>query len=223
MNKKIVGLDGQPISPVNKQAQAQVAGPQVAGPQTAGPQAPFQPPVDPNTGQPLVNPSTGQPYTQEEFEKAQAEAMQTVELGCKMLGRVFPDTLLIIGPGGIVHASGEVFRLNKMCRMAAEDLDKHGETMFRKMGWGARRPGGPAPMMMPGAGGQQPPATPMTPEDQKKFKKEIETAIQAQAAGQPPVSADKPPAKVKAAPTEPPASVEKPSTQPPESAENEKG
>ena len=186
-NNKIVGIDGQPISPDNKMAPTV----QGMGPQGAGPQGPFQPPVDPNTGQPVVNPNTGQPYTQEEFEKAQAEAMQTLDLGCKMLGRVFPDALLIVGPAGIVHAAGEVFRLNKMARMAADDLDKHGESMFRKMGWGARRPGGgAAPMVMPGVG--QPPAQPMNAEDKKKFEAEVTAAIQAQTAGQPSTPPEQP-------------------------------
>lgn len=167
MGSNIIGLDGQPIGPTGQPQAAPVG----------QPPAPFQPPVDPNTGQPVIDPNNGQPYTQEAFQKAQAEAVQTVELGCKMLGRVFPDALIIVGPAGIVHAQGEVFRLNKMCRMAADDLDKHGEMMFRKMGWGARRPGGPAPAM---SGGQQH-APAMTPADQKRFEEEVQAAIKRQA------------------------------------------
>jgi hypothetical protein len=178
MNSNIVGIDGKPVAGQPQAAQA------------GQPPAPFQPPVDPNTGQPVLNPNTGQPYTQEEFQKAQAEAAQTVDLGCKMLSRVFPDALIIIGPSGIIHASGEVFRLNKMCRMAADDLDRHGEMMFRKMGWGAHRPGGPAPAQAPGNPAQQ-----MTPEDQKKFQEEVQTALRKQIAKQAsPPAAEEPPA-----------------------------
>jgi len=136
----------------------------------AAPQGQFTPPIDPQTGQPAVNPSTGQPFTAEEFARLQEEARKKVDLACQMLTQVIPDTLIILGPGGIICAVGDMFRLKKLCELGAKDLDYRGEAMFRQAGW-FRRP-------QPGQAAQAPA---ISPEDHDKFVEDVETALKAQA------------------------------------------
>ena len=153
---------GQPVNaPQGQQAQA-----------APGPQQTPQVPIDPSTGQPMINKETGQPFTPEEFQKAQEEAMQQVDLARKMLDRVFPDMLVVVSASGIVHANGEVFRLSAICEMAAEELKHYGRSKLAQLGWG--RPGQQQGMQQQGPMPGGMPAMPqLTPEQQAELQKAI--------------------------------------------------